>query len=106
MRAAIVLPPADRFALLLDAHTIAYVREYKFHPTRKWRADFKVGLTLLVEVEGGVWSFGRHTRGKGFENDCEKYAAALMLGFRVLRITPKHIDNGQALDWIKALGGA
>ena len=97
------LPPADRFALLLDAHKLAYVREYKFHPIRKWRADFKVGLTLLVEVEGGVWSFGRHTRGVGFENDCQKYAAAMMLGFRVLRITPKHIDNGEALGWVRAL---
>lgn len=103
MRAAAVLLPAHRFALLLTAHHIPFEQEFRFHPTRRWRADFKIGPTLLVEVEGGVWIRGRHSRGGGMEADMEKYAAALMLGYRVLRISPKHIDNGQALAWVQAL---
>ncbi len=63
------------------------LREYKFHPDRKWRADYcHKDSRVLIELEGGVWDGGRHTRGPGFINDIEKYNAATMLGYRVLRI--------------------
>lgn len=40
---------------------IAFEREFKFHAARKWRADFRItGKNILVEVEGGVYSNGRH----------------------------------------------
>ena len=71
------------------------VREHCFHPTRKWRFDFAYPSHLLaIEVEGGVWSGGRHTRGSGFTKDCEKYNAALMNGWRVYRCTPDMIKKG------------
>lgn len=101
-----LLLPADRLALLLDAEGIAYVREYKFHPTRRFRADFFCpGETkVLVEVEGGTFMpKSRHTMGKGFSEDCFKYAEALCLGFVVLRVTPSQIDDGLALGWLKKL---
>ena len=79
-----------------------FVREYKFCPTRRWRADFVfVDQKLIVEVEGGIWTDGRHTRGKGFEKDCEKYNSAVIAGFRVLRVTGDQIKTGQALDWVE-----
>lgn len=31
------------------------------------------------------------------------YAEALALGWRVLRVTPKHVTSGQALTWITRL---
>ena len=71
------------------------VREHRFHETRKWRFDFAYpSQKLAIEVEGGVWSGGRHTRGSGFTNDCEKYNAALMNGWRVYRCTPDMIKKG------------
>lgn len=81
--------------------------EFYFHPERKWRADFAwPEQKVLVEVEGGIYSRGRHVRGKGYEDDCEKYNEAALLGYTVIRVTARHIKNGKALDWIKrALGG-
>ncbi len=74
--------------LLLTLDTGA-VAEFKFHPTRKWRADFAIpGAKILIEVDGGVFSGGRHTRGAGFIKDQEKLNAAACLGYRVLRFTP------------------
>ncbi len=83
--------------------------EFKFHKknkrypkARRWRADFCwVPQKLIVEVEGGIYTSGRHVRGKGFEGDCEKYNEAQMLGYSVLRVTSKHIKSGQALNWIE-----
>ena len=63
--------------------------EYRFHPVRKWKFDFAwPRVKVAVEIEGGAFSKGRHTRGKGFEGDCEKYNAALDAGWRVYRFTP------------------
>lgn len=42
---------------------------------------------IAVEIEGGSWINGRHTRGKGYRNDCEKYLEAAILGWTVLRFT-------------------
>lgn len=104
-----ILLPADRLALLLDAEHIAYVREYKFCSARKWRADFccQGKVKVLVEVEGGTFmAKSRHTTGKGFAQDCLKYAEAMMLGYIVLRCTPQQIDDGLVIVWLKKLLGA
>lgn len=88
----------EALARQFHAENIAVVREFKFHPVRKWRFDFafpesKVG----VEVEGGTFVGGRHTRGLQYEADCQKYNAATLLGWRVLRFTPHMINRGEAL---------
>ena len=80
------------------------VREFKFHPSRKWKFDFAwTDINLAVEIEGGVWSGGRHSTGVGFTLDCEKYAEALCLGWRVLRVTGGQVKSMQALMWTKRL---
>ena len=72
-------------------------REYQFHPGRRWRFDYAWPDRMLgVEIEGGTWTRGRHTRGKGFEADCEKYNAATLLGWRVLRYTAASVDDWSA----------
>ncbi len=80
----------------LTTHGIPYEQEYRFHPNRKWRADFRIkDSCILVEVEGGA-GFGRHSRRQGFENDGEKYAAAARMGFVVLRFTSKQVQGRMA----------
>ena len=83
---------------------IEFEQEFQFHTTRKWRADFHIkNTTLLIEVEGGIWSGGRHTRGKGYIGDMEKYNAATMMGYQVLRFSTEQVTSGFAIKQIEGL---
>ena len=85
---------------------IEFEQEFKFHPTRKWRADFHLkGRKILVEVEGGIWSNGRHTRGKGYLGDLDKYNAATMMGYQVIRFSTEQVKSGKAIEQIFKLIG-
>jgi len=78
------------------------IREYKFHPTRKWRADFAWFLPKVIcEIDGGAYIQGRHTRGAGFVKDMEKSNAMTELGWRLLRYTPTGVDYEQISRVIK-----
>ena len=81
-------------------------RELKFHPVRLWRFDFAwPEQKLAVECEGGLYTGGRHTRGSGFEKDCEKYNEATLHGWRILRFSGSMVKRGEALRAIeRALG--
>lgn len=80
----------------------APVEQYRFHPSRKYRADFCwIQQRLIVEVQGGVWSGGRHTRGRGYIEDCERMVLAQLIGWRVLYVCATHIKSGKALAWIE-----
>lgn len=77
------------------------VREHRFDPVRGWRFDFAwPQRKWALEVEGGTWVAGGHSRGKGYQEDCEKYAAAVLAGWRVLRATTDHVKAGTALGWV------
>ncbi|MCG6219241.1 endonuclease domain-containing protein [Vibrio diabolicus] len=77
-------------------------KEYRFHETRRWRFDFAYPeQQLAVEVEGGTWAGGRHTRGSGYEKDCEKYNAAALRGWSILRFTGSMIKSGKAVETLK-----
>ncbi|MES2464463.1 MAG: DUF559 domain-containing protein [Armatimonadota bacterium] len=70
------------------------VPEFVFAPPRKFRADFcYTDARLLVELEGGVWSGGKHGRGSGIQKDCEKANHAAMHGYRVMRFTIKDFET-------------
>ena len=87
---------------LTDAGLGGFEREYRFHPTRRWRFDFAwVAERVALEVEGSVWARGRHTRGKGYLGDIEKYDEAVILGWKLLRIATDHAGMGYAVDLIQ-----
>lgn len=68
------------------------VPEHKWHPTRRWRFDFAhPGAKVAIEIEGGQWTGGRHTRGGGYQGDCEKYNEAQIHGWVVFRLTGSQI---------------
>ncbi len=76
--------------------------EHKFHDMRKWRLDFAIiDLKIGIEIEGGVWSCGAHTRGKGFIEDMEKYNAAVTFGWVILRFTPQDLNKITTFETIK-----
>lgn len=78
------------------------VTEHRFAPPRRWRFDLCWPASkLAVEVEGGVWTQGRHSRGKGMVADMEKYAEATILGWAVIRVSGGMIESGQALTLIE-----
>jgi len=77
-------------------------REYRFHTARRWRFDLAwPDLRVAVEVDGGAFAGGRHTRGAGFREDCVKLCEAGALGWRVLRVMPEHVRDGSALAWVE-----
>lgn len=95
----------DWMAVLLKGDGLApFEQEYRFHATRKWRFDFAwPDIKLAVEIEGGVYTQGRHTRGKGYEGDLEKYNEAAIDGWTVLRFSTNQIKRGPSavLDTIR-----
>ena len=94
----------DTLAFQFRALGIAVEREYRFHPERKWRFDFCIpAKKLAIEIEGGLYNGGRHTRGAGFEADLSKYQAAQLLGWNVYRCSPSMVKSGAAIETIEKL---
>jgi very-short-patch-repair endonuclease len=78
------------------------VAEYKFHPTRRWRMDFAwVDRKLALEIQGGAFVGGRHSRGMGQVKDMEKFSEAAILGWRVLHCTPRDVKTGAVLEMVR-----
>jgi hypothetical protein len=97
------------FALQLRAHKIPEpIREYRFSKERRFRFDFAwpdSRFRVAVELQGGVWTAGRHSRGTGFIADCDKRNLAQIEGWTVLTFTGEHLKDGTAIELTrKALG--
>ncbi len=95
-----------RFASLWEAlGGVELVREFRFDKTRRWRADFaRESARVLIEVEGGVWRGGRHTNPQGFINDAEKYLAATLQGWSVIRLVGEQLNPAtlrQVVDYVR-----
>jgi very-short-patch-repair endonuclease len=100
----------SRLESRLSAHMaflgIEVEREYRFHPTRRWRFDFAIpDLKIGIECEGLVNPKfkSRHTTNSGFEKDCEKYNSAALRGWSVLRFTWGQIQSGYAIGMIERI---
>jgi len=78
------------------------VAEHCWHPTRKFRADYAwPELRIILEVEGGVWSGGKHGRGSGIVKDIEKQNEAAALGWLYLRCQPKELLSVRTMEYVR-----
>lgn len=95
------IDPATRNAWLITETGLHWISEHKFCDTRKWRADHACeSLRVIIEVDGGNWTNGRHNRGKGKEADNVKLNTAAALGWYVLRYSTAQFASG---SWIEEL---
>jgi len=80
-------------------------REYRFHPKRRYRADFaNIESKVLVEIQGGIWGRNRtgHSSGTGIERDCEKFALAASEGWLVFPLSERMITQ----EWLSAIASS
>lgn len=98
-------PLTDTFtAICLSELRMEVIKEFQFHPTRRWRFDYAIpSHKIALEVEGGVFSKGRHTRGAGFIGDIEKYNEATRLGWRVVRTVPWELNTRKTVQLLREL---
>lgn len=76
--------------------------EFRFHLTRRWRFDYAwPDRKIAVEIDGGIWSRGRHTRGFGYLGDMEKQNHAGLSGWRIFKFTPQQLKKGEAQEFMK-----
>lgn len=81
--------------------------EHQFHATRKWRFDFAfLEHMVAVEVQGGIFTRGRHTRGPALKQEYEKLREAAALGWLVLPVPPNEVLSKKFIDQLRrALAG-
>ena len=114
----------DRALASLRAHGFPVARRnYRFDEKRLWKFDFawpsqfkivpdvkggtrrKVPLRIALEIEGR----GRHQTASGYARDCEKYNAAQIQGWIVIRVPTSALSNDEWLvdvfDALKMRGG-
>jgi hypothetical protein len=89
----------ETLALHLRAHNIPFEREVMLIDGRKWRWDFVV-QDLAVEIQGGTWTHGGHSRGLGQIRDCQKQNAAVKAGYRTLVFTTDMVTSGEAINFL------
>lgn len=83
-------------------HDVAPILEYVFDAQlegggKGWRFDLCwPELRIAIEVDGAV-----HRIKERFKADLPKYQAAFGLGYRVLRVSPEQVRNGEALQLVK-----
>jgi very-short-patch-repair endonuclease len=78
--------------------------EYRFAPPRRWRFDWCwLNAKVVLEVEGGIFTRGRHSRGAGMLADMEKYNYATLMGWRVLRTTPQTLKSRETLILLRGI---
>lgn len=89
----------DALLLHLQAARLpAPTLEHRFAAPRRWRFDLAwPDRKVALEIEGGVWTGGRHTRPQGFLGDMDKYNRAAVLGWRIVRCTPSQARSGAVL---------
>jgi hypothetical protein len=110
-------PPSDLEQALLtqirQAGLPAPEREYRFDWDRGWRFDLAwpyvnaagANTPVAVDIQGAIWTGGKHGRGGGIELDHAKHNAAVLAGWRVLIYSRRPIMDDTAISQIITLIG-
>jgi hypothetical protein len=78
------------------------VAEFRFAAPRRWRFDWAWGESkVALEIQGGIFTSGRHVRGAAMLKEYEKLNTAASLGWRVLFVTPKQLSEPATYELIK-----
>lgn len=96
--------PGVNIAVIFEAAGLpAPDKEHQFAaPDRKWALDLAfVPWHVAVEIQGGVWTHGHHTRGRGFLDDREKINEAQLCGWIVLEVTPEQMESGEVFALVE-----
>ena len=71
---------------------------------RKFRFDYAwPDKKVALECDGGIWTQGRHTRGAGWLKDMEKFDAAAILGWRVIKRAPQNLNSSGTFSVLEQL---
>lgn len=77
------------------------IKEYRFHPIRRWRFDYCLPeRKIAFEYDGGVFVFGRHSRGASMAKDNEKINNAQLMGWKVYKVCTGQ-DYKELLEGVK-----
>jgi hypothetical protein len=77
--------------------------EHKFALPRKWRFDFAwPAHKVALEVQGGIWNGGRHSRGASLLKEWEKLNQAAIQGWRILYCQPKDLCTTAMIETLEA----
>ena len=96
------------FENLLKKEGIEFIAEFDFFHKRKWRVDYMITNgknRVAVEVEGGIWTGGRHTSPQGFIKDMEKYNKLSECGIYLLRYGYDNLTKKETIEQIKQTAG-
>ena len=77
-------------------------REVRFNAQRRWRFALAWKDRLIaVEYQGGVFNRqASHSSIGGLTRDYEKFTEASLAGWRLILVTAKTVESGEAIDWI------
>lgn len=84
----------DILTKLSVKYGFSFEREKQFNQDYKYRFDYAIpDLKIAIEIEGGIYVFGRHNIPTGYTEDCIKYNIAQNEGWVVYRFTTEQIKR-------------
>ena len=87
---------------LLSEHR-EWIAEHRFAHARRFRFDFANPSWLLaIEIQGGIWTGGRHSRGgKAQLAEMQKMNLAAIFRWHVMYFSPQQINSGIAIAQVR-----
>ena len=78
-----------------------FTQQFQAVPDRKFRFDFACqSRRFLVEIQGGTYSGGAHSRPLGLARDYEKCNLAQRHGWKIYQFDKFAVEDGSAVNWV------